>query len=273
MLYTASLVLAFAITLFLVSKIAKMMHAKRPDIGWVLLAMIVGMIFAAGALAALKLLVQDLDPIVMLIISLLTVLIASSAAFKIINKMSWSGAITTNIANVMIGLITGVLAVVINGESIQETVDKVSSTARNSNDIVAVINSDQGAINEQVDESQIEAELAQDEMSMDDQEAALDEDAEPVIREIDLIPPSAAKQILANKNKVYKEPKFHVITLGDIQTAVGYKIRIKKKNGTTIVGSLKRISGNDAVISRRLASGEAITPIAKASIRQLEVYR
>jgi len=27
------------------------------------------------------------------------------------------------------------------------------------------------------------------------------------------------------------------------------------------------------VVSRRLASGEAITPIAKASIRQLEVYR
>ena len=99
------------------------------------------------------------------------------------------------------------------------------------------------------------------------------EDEDPQFSELDFLPPGAAKEAKSKKANVYVEPKFRVVSIGSISSAVGRPIRIQKKNGNTITGSLKGINGNEAVIVQRLSSGEAVTPISIATIKKLEVYR
>ncbi len=270
MYFAASLFLAFAITLLFVSHIAKMLLAKRPGIGWIFLSSLVGGILAGIALIPIKIYVVDVEPMVMMIISLVVVLIVSSAAFKYINQMSWGGAITTNISNVVISLVTVVVAVFINGESIQDTVSMVTSTAKNNTVIVESVATGELDVSEVLD---AQNNINSDADTIQDQDVQEEDDL--VITELDLLPPSAVKEIEAKKNKVFREPKFRVISLGDINTAVGRKIRILKSNGRTILGSLKSVNGNSITISRRLTatSGEAVTPIALAKIQKLEVYR
>ena len=269
MYFAASLFIAFAITLLFVSHIAKMLLAKRPGIGWIFLSSLVGGILAGIALIPIKIYVVDLEPMVMMIISLVVVLIVSSAAFKYINQMSWGGAITTNISNVVISLVTVVVAVFINGESIQDTVNMVTSTAKNNTVIVESVATGELDVSEVLD---AQNNINSDADTIQDQDV---QEEDLVITELDLLPPSAVKAIEAKKNKVFREPKFRVISLGDINTAVGRKIRILKSNGRTILGSLKSVNGNSITISRRLTatSGEAVTPIALAKIQKLEVYR
>jgi len=118
MLYLiGSLLLALGITVFIVSKIAELMHAKKPDMERVLIASLIGSIAAFITLVALSALVKDLDQNILLGVSVFSMLLVSSLAFKVINQMSWAGAITTNIANVALVLITGTAAIVLNGGS------------------------------------------------------------------------------------------------------------------------------------------------------------
>lgn len=268
MYFAASLFAAFVVTLLAVSYIAKMLLAKRAGIAWVFLATLVGSILAGIALVPLKIFVQGLEPMVMLIISLVVVLIVSSAAFKYINQMSWSGAITTNIANVVISLMTVVAAVFLNGESIKDTISVVTSTAKTNSAMVESV-----AIGEIEDALQSQSLTEVNEV--DDISTAPENVFEPVVTEKDFLLPGAAKALEAKKKKVYVEPKFRVVSIGSIRSAVGRKIRILQKNGTTVLGNLRDVKGSDAIVARRLSasSGEAVTPISIARIRKLEVYR
>lgn len=267
MYFAASLFVAFVITLFAVSYIAKMLLAKRPEVTWVFLSSLVGSILAAIALIPLQIYVQGLEPMVMLIISLVVVLIVSSAAFKYINKMSWGGAITTNIANVVIGLMMMVAAVFINGESLQDTIEIVTSTAKTQSSVVESV-----AIGEMDVAEALKAPII---VKKQNNTFQSEEEFEPVITEKDFLLPGAVRALEKEKKKVFVEPKFRVVSIGSIHSAVGRKVRILQKNGTTIQGNLKDVSGNHAIISRRLtaSSGEAVTPISIAAIRKLEVYR
>jgi len=64
-----------------------------------------------------------------------------------------------------------------------------------------------------------------------------------------------------------------VISISNIYSAVGHKVRIHRKNGNTIVGGLKQIDGNDAVISKYSSKGTVVMPISMAKIHKLEVYK
>lgn len=268
-----SLFAALVVTLFLVSRIAKMLHAKRPEMGWVFLASLIGGVLASIALVPLNIYVQGLEPMVMLIASIAVVLLTSSAAFKYINKMNWGGAITTNIANVVIGLMTMVAAVVLNGESLQDTISLVTSTAKQNSTMMESVATGELDVQEAI-EAAIEPEVIDETLESEEEVIALeDEDLEPKFTERDFLPPSAAKALNTKDAKVYIEPKFRVISVGNINSAVGRKIRILKKNGNTISGSLKSIRGNNAVLSKRIESGEATVPISIAKIQKLEVYR
>ena len=136
MYFAASLFVASAITLFLVSKIAKMLNAKRPGIEWVLLSLVISGALAATTLVLIGIFIQELDPNIILGITLITVFIVSSAAYKYLNQLPWSGAFTLNIASVSIGLLTVIAAIVLNGESIKESLEFVNITAKN-NTLVA----------------------------------------------------------------------------------------------------------------------------------------
>ncbi len=258
MYYAASLFLAVAITFYLVSQIAKMLHAKRPDIGWVILASIVGGILAFITFILLKTFIVGLDPIITLAGSLFVAFIVSSAAFKGINQMSWGSAITTSVANIAIGMIAIVAAVVLNGESIKDTFQSVSKVAQTKSDMVEYI-----ATGEAVEITEDEVELAD----------AVEEGFEPAFNELELLPAGAKLEKAKKAKRTYVEPKYHVISINRISTIVGQSIRIKRKNGNVVSGSLIRMLGGDAVIEQRLSNGIATTPISIAEIKKLEVYR
>ena len=263
MYFIASLVAAIAITIFLVSKIAKMLHAKRPEVNWVLLASFFGVFLAGLSWIALDMFIQGMKPIEMLAISLVIMLMVSSAAFKYINKMSWSGAVTTNIASIVIGLITVVTATVLNGESVQDTFNSASKVAKSNVNIVQSVATGNTA-------GLPEEEIIED--FVDDQEEATD-DAEPMVTELDMLPAAAVMEQKAKKKRVYIEPKYHVISIRNINSVVGKAIKIHKKNGKVVTGMLTNLRGSDAVISQRFSGGTAITPVSLASIKKLEVYR
>ena len=281
MYFAASLFVAFAITLYAVSKIAKMLNAKRPEINWIFFALLLGSLLALVAVTALGIFVQDQDPNIMLAITLVTALIVSSAAYKYINNLNWSGAFTLNIASMAIGALTLVTAIVINGESLKETLDTLNITAKKNTSIVksmATGNLAKGSLNgsEASLSASISASMSEDSLNNDTEESienADDEMLEPVITELDLLPAGTVRDIKQREKNVYVEPKFRVVSLGNIHSAVGHRIRIYRENGNIVTGALKRVSGNDAVISRYTGKGTVIMPISIAKIHRLEVYK
>lgn len=278
MYFYASLFAAFVITLIVVSKIAEMLLAKRPKIGWVLLASLVGGGAAIIAYFLLSLFVNGIDPMIMLIVSLSTMFIVSSAAFKIINQMSWTGAITTNVANIVIVLITMTAAVVLNGKSLEEEFLAMNNVAK---DKMLVVELAASGSQDDIIIEDTSLEVEGDSLAMDDGEALLGEvveanefeDEEPQITERDLLLPAAAKALDRKERVVFKAPKFHVTNVGSIRTLVGYTVRILKSNGNTISGAVKSVNGSDVVVAQRISNGIATTPVAIAKISKLEVYR
>ncbi|MCF6190562.1 MAG: hypothetical protein L3J51_08785 [Cocleimonas sp.] len=279
MYFYASLFAALIVTLVVVSKVAKMLLAKRYSMEWILLASLVGAAFAAVAYVLVSTFVKGVEPMAMLILSISVMFIASSVAFKFINKMSWSGAVTTNVASIAVGLIAVTAAVVLNGKSFNETlatvnmtvIDKVSMAQNVAEDIkdgeMSLQSFEESAGEELVDENGEEV-LAKDSM-----EESFTDGLEPKITENQLIPPAALQEIKKREKKVYIEPKYRVISVGSIHSVVGKPIRVLKRNGKVIAGSLKKINGSDAYVAQRMSTGVATTPISIATIRKLEVYR
>jgi len=280
MILVGSLILAFLITLFLVSKIASMLHAKKPDMGRIFLASIVGSIAAAITLIPLGIFLGGIDPNIMLILSIAIVFIVSSMAFKYINVMTWGSAITTNIANIVLSLVALTASVVLNGGSINETVAKMTSVAKeNANMVQSVATGDLNAVlpndSENTDEVNQDASMDQNGnvIAANDEEISLDDDLEPTFKENDLLPAATVRELKAKEKKVYIEPKFRVVSISSIHSAVGKNIRILNTNDTSITGLLRKVKGNNAVIEQHLGGGIATTPVSLAKIRKLEVYR
>ena len=267
MYLVGSLLLALGITVFAVSKIAEMLHAKKPGMERILLASLVGSVAAFATLVAMGAFVKDVDPMILVIISILAMFIVSTLAFKSINEMSWSGAITTNIANIALVLITGTAAIVLNGESIDKTIKTVQNTFNTNTAIVEGIasgNTNTRAIIE-------EANAANGEDSTE--ELFVDEDLDPTFKEVDLLPESTVKELEQKKKVVYIEPKYRVISLSNIRSAMDKNIRIKNTNGRSIVGALRNIDNNDLIIEQRINGGLATIPVAFSKIKKVEVYR
>ncbi|MEE9310382.1 MAG: hypothetical protein V3U64_05120 [Cocleimonas sp.] len=286
MYFYASLFIAFVITLFVVSKVAKMLLAKRPNITWVFLASLIGISAAIVVFLSLYIFVSGVDPMVMLITSLSTMFIVSSGAFKYINKMSWTSAITTNVAHIALVLITLTAAVVLNGRSMDETLSVVSTTAKEyisvvglasgHKDTIIIDNSDLIAIdselgaNQSADQSLINNTVLAEEPIVENE---VDDGLEVLITERDLLSPSTLRALKGSEKQTFVEPKYRIISIASIHSVVGQPIRILRKNGKVVAGSLKKINGSDAYVAQRLRTGVATTPIAIAKIRKLEVYR
>lgn len=122
MYLTLSLLASAAITLFIANKIAQFFLAKRPEIKWLIFAFLGSMVIALATYIGLNVIVSWIDlsatdpsqtltklhPMLMLVITVSTMLLLSSVAFKVINQMCWSSAIVTNVASVAIMLLTSI---------------------------------------------------------------------------------------------------------------------------------------------------------------------
>lgn len=274
MYYIASLVFAFLITLLFVSKVAEMLLAKRFSIKWIALASISGVIAAAIAYLLLSVFIIDVEPMVMMIVSLSVMFLSFCAAFKYINKMSWPSAITTGVANIASILIALTAAVVLNGESLEKEFETIAKSVKSNTSMVkAVVTGEEGIeISEDLSEEVLLDENGEAITESLDEEF-VDESIEPVVKEIDLMLPAAIAEIKKRENKTYKEPKYHLANVNSIHSFVGKPIRILRSNGSVIAGSLKKINGSSAYVAQRLYSGVATVPVSIASIRKLEVYR
>jgi len=259
-----SLLLALGISVFVVSKVAEMLHAKKPGMERILLASLVGSIAAFATIVALGAFAKNIDPMILMILSIVAMFIVSTLAFKSINGMSWSGAITTNIANIALVLITVTAAVVLNGESFDKTIKSVQNTFNTNTVIVEGLASGNTDVMNVVNESSEQAV---------DEQIAEDDDLDATFNEVDLLPAATVKELEAKKKYVYHKPKFRVISLSNIRSAVGQSIRIKNSKGQNIVGSLKNVRNNDLIIEQRINGGLATIPISTAKIQKLEVYR
>lgn len=275
MVFFASLAAALGITLWLVSYIAKMLHAKRAGIGWIFLAWITGTILAALVMIPLGMFGQDIDPLILFIVTIVLSLIISSAAYKYINQMGWGGAVTTNIASSVIGLVTMVLAVVLSGNSIKETIGSIDIAGLNNPSILSAMNEDNIPLDNFSDNNDsATTDTDGQEFAGNDSEAIAteEEDLEPIFKETDLLPKGTIKEMQV-KEKPYVAPKYHVVSIGNINSLIGRSIRVSKSNKKVVAGSLLRIRGNDAIIKQRIHGGEATVPVSLTSIRKLEVYR
>jgi len=273
MLYLmGSLLLALGITVFIVSKIAGLLHAKKPEMDRVFIASLIGGIVAFITLAALIALVKDLDPVILLGVSVFSMLLVSSLAFKVINQMTWAGAITTNIANVALILITGTVALVVNDQKISTAVELVQNAFHTNTAVVenlAAGNSDALGV---IQDTQKERQMKEQAMKAAEAEAAIDEDVDPTFREVDFLPAGTVKELEAKKNKVRKAPRFYTISLGEAGSAVGSTVRVKNSKGSIITGVLKS-SGSSLTIEQRVSGGVATAQISRSNIEKLEVYR
>jgi len=261
-----SLLLALGLSVFVVSKVAEMLQAKKPAMERILLASLIGSIAAFATILALSALVKNVDPMIMMIVSILAMFIVSTLAFKSINEMSWSGAITTNIANIALVLITGTAAVVLNGESVDKTIKSVQKIFNTNTAIVEGLASGNTDTMSIIDEASKQA---------DNEELVDDDNLDPTFKEVDLLPAATVKELADNKKRATERraPKFRVISLNNARSAVGKNIRIKNTNGRSIIGALRNISANDLIIEQRINGGLATTPISMARIQKLEVYR
>lgn len=262
-----SLLLALGLTVFAVSKVAEMLHAKKPGMERILLASLIGSISAFVTLVGLGAFVKNVDQMTMVIVSVVAMFLVSTIAFKSINKLSWSGAITTNIANIALVLITGTAAVVLNDESIDETIKTVKNTFNTNTAIVENIASGNTSAVSIIDDEN------SPNQNNNDEQLVVEDDFEPTFKEVDLLPAGTVKELEAKKNIVYKEPKYRVISLTNVRSAMDRNIRIENTSGRIITGALKDVNANNLIIEQRINGGLATTPISMAKIAKLEVYR
>ena len=284
MLFLASLVVAVGVTLFAVSHIAKMLQAERYQMVWVLMASVVSILLASIVLIPLRIYVEGLDKQQMMIASGVVFLLISSFIFKLVNKMSWLGAITTNIANLFIGLMTLVAAVVLNGQSIEKTYQTVSANVQNSSQMIEAVATGKEPMGEliEVDHATNINNSSPSLLSVDDESfveeegsdsATSDSEEEAKVSELDLLPEDIATAIKSKYAIRYIEPKYLDMRVRSINQLIGYPIRISQYNGQVTAGLLTKIKDSKAVLSRRIESGEALLPISISSIKKLEVYR
>jgi len=284
MYFAISLIAAAVITFYLVGRITKMLHAKRHGPVWVFVASLVGLGLSSLALIPLGMYVKGLQPIEMFIVTLALVFVIMSIAFKYINQMNWSAAITTNVANIVIGLITVVTAIVVNGESLEDSFRTVAHMTKEKASLVQSVVTGEEVFDENQQEAMTVDSEASDSDVVEETGATMADDIaetegesedalEPSLSELDLLPPAAVAEIKKKKQHVYVEPKFRVISLGALNSAVGKTIRIHRKNAGSVTGILVKRSARDVVIKQRMKGGSAITPIAVSRISKLEVYR
>ncbi|MCK5902934.1 MAG: hypothetical protein KAG28_07270 [Cocleimonas sp.] len=246
--------LAFVITLWITSFFARLLHAEKPDMAWVLLVWVFGIGLSFGILFGFKSIVTD--KLFLLLASYSIPFLILTLSYKFINKMNWAGAITTNITAIAVGIISTVIMIVLLGKPLDSTIIHLASRVGLAQDVP----------------------VAEEKERTIDQSIDIDHDIVPVLKDKDLLNPHVivALKRQQNANELsYKGRKFQPISIRRVNEIVGYTIRIEKVGGSVWEGSLNKVEekGGELVIKIILAGGTATAPIAISSITKLEVYR
>ncbi|RTZ66740.1 MAG: hypothetical protein DSZ29_02355 [Aquificaceae bacterium] len=248
-------IVAFIATLWVTSFFANLLHAKKPDMAWIALSWLIAVSISIAILLGIKIFIVDkyLEVAVLYFVPLLSF----TLAYKIVNKMNWSAAITTNIITISVGAIAIVITIISLGKPLEKTLNEMAVTAGLSDRVIA-------------DDTAVST------LDLDNIDESEEEIVDVVLTDADLLSPKVKAALDKQKKrevKSYKEPKFRLISLRRARGAIGYKIRLLKNNGKVVEGALSRISGGELIVKQNLYGGIATTPIAMNSIKKLEVYR
>ena len=242
-------ILAFIITLWITSFFATLMGGKKVDMIWISIAWLMGSILSVAILVGLNFII--LDKTLSIILTYSTPLVIFTLVYKLVNKMDWAAAITTNITAISVGVISTVIVIISLGKPLDRTIIAIAS--------------DTGLVNasamDNVAITEVEDEDYREEMVLSDQ---------------DLLSPQVINALERNKKrqlKSYIEPKFHLINLRRANGAIGYKVRLSKKNGKVLEGLLSKIEGQQLIVKHTLQGGIATMPISMRMVKTLEVYR
>lgn len=275
-----SLLLALGLSIFIVGKIAKMLHANKPSMWRILLASLFGSIAAFITLIAMSSFGKSVAPATLMFLSILSMFIVSMSAFKFINVMSWPGAITTNVAHIAFVLMTSTVALVLNGEPIDKAIKSVRSISTVNTAIVEGIVSGNTPTFSAGDKSltksfvkQLTEPFTEPFTELSDEQALIDEDTDTAFKELDLLPVAVIKELNVKNKLIYKKPKFYLTKLSNARSAVGKSIRIKSLKGKSITGTLRSIRNNELIIEQRISGGLASFSVAAIKVETLEVYR
>lgn len=243
-------IVAVAITLWLTSFFAKLMHAKKGDIVWIAVALLLGIALSAGVIIAARLFIYDdlQQKIVMFASPFLIFIILH----KLVNGMDWAGAFTTHITALSVGVIAFVVAVIAMGKPIDKTVLELAS---------------------QAGFYEAPTEVSADVAATDELEES---EEEPTYTEKDLLNPKVAKALERQEKLIqrdYRPARFRVISTSNARGAIGYKVRLSQNTGKIMEGSLTSVDAGQLILKQNLHGGIATTPIAINSINKLEVYR
>ncbi|HIO92475.1 MAG TPA: hypothetical protein EYG68_06460 [Leucothrix mucor] len=244
-------VIAFAVTLWITSFFARLLNAKKANMAWIAVSWLIGIILSVVAVIGVNILA--LEQYLEVAATYFLPLVIFTLVYKVINQMDWMAALTTNIVAIAVGIIAVVLTIVSLGKPLETTIVNLASKAGFLDKNIA----------EKSDTLMAEVDVEEDEI-------------EPVFKDADLLNPRVIKALAIQKNqkeKGYKEPKFHLISVRYASGAIGYKVRLSQNNGKIVEGSLSKIQGGQLVVKQNLYGGIATTPIAISSVKKLEVYR
>jgi hypothetical protein len=239
--------IAFATTLWITSFFARLMSAKKPDIIWIFAAWLLGAIFSIGIVVSLKFVIFDKQ--ILVVLTYLTPLLVFTIIYRLFNQMNWLAAITINITVLSVGIIAIVIVIISIGKPLDKTI-----------------------INMVCDVGIIEKIKPIKSLDQADKE---DYKEETILTDKDLLAPqviAALEKQQKRQQKSYIEPKFQTISIRQVNGAIGYKIRLAKKNGKVLEGILSKISNDQLIVKQNLYGGMATTPIAMESVKSLEVY-
>ncbi len=242
---------AFGVTLWITSFFATLLSAEKAGLEWIAVSWLIAGAVTAAALFGVNILALDkyLEVAALLFIPLVTF----TLTYKLVNKMNWTAAITTNVVAVAVAIIATVSTIIVLGKPLDKTLMEIASSVGLVDKVVA----EDIAVSESDDEYEEEV-------------------IDPVFKETDLLSPKVATALEQQKKreeKYYKEPKFRVINIRHVNGAVGYKIRLSQNSGKVIEGSLRNVRGGELIIQRNLYGGVATIPIAMNTVKKLEVYR
>lgn len=241
------IIVAFAATLWITSFFARLMSAKKTDMVWIFTAWLLGAMFSIAVVISLNLFVIDKQ--ILVILTYLTPVIVFTIIYRLLNKMDWIAAVTTSITAFSMGIIAAVIVIILLGKPLDKTIINLASEV--------------GLVEKPME-------------SLADVNEEDDAEEEVTLTEQSLLSPqviTALERKKIRERKSYIEPTFQVISIRRARGAIGYKIRLAKKNGNVLEGILSNIDGGKLIIKQNLQGGMVTMPITLGSVRKLEVYR
>ena len=241
-------ILAFLITLWITSFFATLMGAKKADTVWVLMAWSVSLLLSIVVLVGLNFI--GLDQTITLVLTYFIPFVIFTFVYKILNKMNWVAAITTNITVISVGVIATVMVIISVGKPLDKTIISLAS--------------DTGLLLDNTNMAVLDEE---EEYEYEEEELLTDQDllSEKVI--------AALERQKKRREQAYNAPKFQLISVQRANGAIGYRVRLLRNNGHVLEGLLSTIENEEFIVKQTLQGGVATTPIAISSVKKLEVYR